>query len=80
MSYTELLLTVVCALMLLGLFRLDRRSGRWFVASGVVSLFLISWPPVDWLLSRPLEMWYPIRPFDSRARPTAIGRTFLHRW
>lgn len=31
--------------------------------SGVLALFLISWPPIDWLLAKPLEAAYPVRPF-----------------
>jgi uncharacterized SAM-binding protein YcdF (DUF218 family) len=31
----------------------------------VLALLLLSWPPVDWLLSRPLEYRYPIRPFQA---------------
>jgi uncharacterized SAM-binding protein YcdF (DUF218 family) len=29
----------------------------------VIGSLLISWPPFDWLLSRPLEAPYPVRPF-----------------
>lgn len=35
--------------------------------AGVLGLFLISWPPMDWLFGRPLEAGYPVRPF--RASP-----------
>jgi uncharacterized SAM-binding protein YcdF (DUF218 family) len=28
----------------------------------LAALFLFTWPPVEWLISRPLEAWYPIRP------------------
>lgn len=32
---------------------------------GVLGLFLISWPPMDWVFSRPLEGRYPVRPFRA---------------
>src|ERR1035437_10147709 len=35
-------------------------------------LFLVSWPPVDWLLSRPLEARYAIRPFAASSGPQAL--------
>src|ERR1017187_7474195 len=35
-------------------------------------LFLVSWPPVDWLLSRPLEARYAIRPFAASSGPQAV--------
>jgi uncharacterized SAM-binding protein YcdF (DUF218 family) len=56
-------MTLVCAVAVVGLLRIHRRGGFWLASLGVVSLFLISWPPIDWLLSRPLEMWYPIRAY-----------------
>jgi uncharacterized SAM-binding protein YcdF (DUF218 family) len=63
MTYTEPLITVVCAIAVLGLFRFRRRGGFWLTLLGVLGLVLISWPPVDWLLSRPLEIWYPVRAY-----------------
>ncbi len=30
-----------------------------------ISLVLLAWPPVEWLISRPLEIWYPMQPFRS---------------
>ncbi len=66
MTYTEPLITLLCAIAVLGLFRLRRQhQGYWLVVLGVLGLLLISWPPVDWLLSRPLEMWYPIRAYPT---------------
>lgn len=32
----------------------------------------MSWPPVDWLLSRPLEARYAIRPFAASSGPQAL--------
>ena len=38
------------------------RSKRLIVpAAAVMGLLLACWPPVDWLLSRPLELPYPVR-------------------
>jgi uncharacterized SAM-binding protein YcdF (DUF218 family) len=39
------------------------RSGRRLVTLGVWGLFCITWPPLDWLFSRPLEARYAVRPF-----------------
>ena len=33
---------------------------------GLLGLFLVSWPPADWLFSRPLEVWYPVRALPSK--------------
>jgi uncharacterized SAM-binding protein YcdF (DUF218 family) len=42
------------------------------LAIGVAGLFLISWPPAEWLLSRPLEGAYPVRPFRPAVKPAAL--------
>ncbi|HJT86280.1 MAG TPA: ElyC/SanA/YdcF family protein [Bryobacteraceae bacterium] len=65
MTYTEPLLTIFCAIAFLGLWRLRRARGAWVAMLGVAGLFLLSWPPADWVFSRPLEMWYPARPFGA---------------
>ena len=65
MTYTEPLILVFLTISLIGLVRLRySKSGRlaWL---GVLGLILISWPPVDWLLSRPLEAGYPIKPVEA---------------
>ena len=38
----------------------------------LLGLFLLSWPPAEWLFSRPLESRYPVRPFQSVAGVEAI--------
>lgn len=65
MTRTEPLLLVFLLISLIGLFRTRKRSGILMPAVGVLGLFLLSWPPVDWLLSRPLETWYPQQPFPA---------------
>jgi uncharacterized SAM-binding protein YcdF (DUF218 family) len=66
-SYTEPILTVCFLLAVLGWIRLRRRGRYGILLAALVLLFLVSWPPADWLLSRPLEARYPIRPFASEA-------------
>jgi uncharacterized SAM-binding protein YcdF (DUF218 family) len=62
-SYTEPILTGFFLLVVLGWIWL-RHRGRFGVLLAALSLlFLASWPPADWLLSRPLEARYAIRPF-----------------
>ena len=63
--YTEPILTACLLLAVLGWISL-RRGGRYgTLLAAFVLLFVASWPPADWLLSRPLEARYPIRPFAS---------------
>lgn len=50
-------------LALIGSIRLVRGRGYGILLVALGLLFLVSWPPADWLLSRPLEGRYPIRPF-----------------
>ena len=72
MSYTEPLLAVFCVLSFIGLIRLRQRKGSLLAGLGLLGLFVLSWPPFDWLLSRPLEIWYPIRPFQISIHSQAI--------
>lgn len=65
MNYIEPLLSLVFVLGLLGAVRLQKCKGKTLVAGGLLGLLLVSWPPMDWLFSRPLEMWFPIRPFPA---------------
>src|SRR6185312_10442132 len=64
MTYTQPILLLCLAVAAIGLYRLRRCAHRSLAIAGVAGLFLASWPPVDWLLSRPLEMAYPVRPFQ----------------
>jgi uncharacterized SAM-binding protein YcdF (DUF218 family) len=57
MTYTEPLILVFVLIALAGLVR--RRLA--LATVGVLGLLLASWPPVDWLLARPLEARYSDR-------------------
>lgn len=54
MTYTQPLIFLFLAIGFVGLWR---RSWR-LVAMALGGIFLVAWPPVDWLVSRPLEAWY----------------------
>jgi uncharacterized SAM-binding protein YcdF (DUF218 family) len=79
MTYTEPLITVVCVIAVLGLLRFRSRGGYPLTLLGVLGLVLISWPPIDWFLSRPLEIWYPVRayPPDSAEAIVVLGSSVL---
>jgi len=71
MTYTEPLIPIVLVLLSLELWRRVRWSRRGkgerpvFLAMAVAALFLISWQPVAWLVSRPLELPYSHRIFPE---------------
>ncbi len=71
MSYTEPILLVLLAISLTGLLRQRHCKRSWLLIAGITGIFLVSWPPIEWLLSQPLEMWYPVRPLES-VQPQAI--------
>jgi uncharacterized SAM-binding protein YcdF (DUF218 family) len=48
-----------------GLFRMRKCRGVLLPALGLLGLFLLSWPPMDWVLSRPLEAWYRLQPLPA---------------
>jgi uncharacterized SAM-binding protein YcdF (DUF218 family) len=58
LSYQQPILLFFLACVAFGLIR---RKGRGFAVFALMGLFLFSWPPVEWLISRPLEAWYPVR-------------------
>jgi uncharacterized SAM-binding protein YcdF (DUF218 family) len=68
MTYTEPLLSLLAVGFAAWLWTYRRSPGHGMAAAGLVFLMLISWPPFDWLLARPLEAWYPSVPFN--AEPT----------
>ena len=72
MSYTEPLLTLFLAITLFGLFRRPKQGGTALAVAGVIGLFLSAWPPADWLFSRPLEVWYPVKPFHGPAAQAIV--------
>jgi hypothetical protein len=57
-TYVQPLLLAFLLIASAGLVRMRKCRGVGLVAAGLASLFLLSWPPVDWLLSRPLEARY----------------------
>jgi len=58
MTYVQPLLLVLLVLTAVGLVRMRKCKGAGLSAVGLIGMFLVSWPPLDWLLSRPLEAWY----------------------
>jgi uncharacterized SAM-binding protein YcdF (DUF218 family) len=72
LNYVEPLLALMFAVSLIGLFRLRRCKGRSIAWMGLLGVFLVTWPPVDWLFSRPLEVWYPVRVPDPATDLQAI--------
>jgi len=64
MTYTQPLILLFSLVGLVGLVRMRRQRGVWLCAVGLLGLFAISWPPVDWLLSRHLVFRYRMGPVD----------------
>jgi uncharacterized SAM-binding protein YcdF (DUF218 family) len=60
-TYTQPLLLCCCGLLLGGLLFVRTLPGRRAAWCGLLALFLVSWPPADWLFCRPLEARYPVR-------------------
>jgi len=71
-SYTQPLLALSVLLILAGLLRLRFRHKAALAWIGLASLVLISWPPAEWLFSRPLEARYAIEPFHAPPTVQAI--------
>src|SRR5450759_3319094 len=65
MTYFQPLTAVILVLGVLALIRLRHSRGRVFLACGVIGLFAVSWHPLAWVFSRPLESGYPIQPLPS---------------
>jgi uncharacterized SAM-binding protein YcdF (DUF218 family) len=70
MTYIQPLTTLTLLLAIIGLLFWRRRSGRVIVLVAVAFLFAVSWPPLEWVLSRPLESGYgrrllPPEPADA---------------
>lgn len=71
-SYIEPLLTLVCVVNAVAWWRLRRCGGSWLLGVATLGLFAITWPPSDWLLARPLEGSYRVRPFEPSGPFQAI--------
>ena len=65
-SYVEPALPLLLLLAFVGVFTAWRASATnqrpWLLTLSFIGLLLISWSPVAWLLSRPLEIWYEQAP------------------
>ena len=72
MTYTQPLLLVFSIAALLGLAYVGKVRRKVFLVAGILGLILCAWPPVEWLLSRPLEARYPVRPFRATTGLQAI--------
>jgi uncharacterized SAM-binding protein YcdF (DUF218 family) len=72
MSYAQPLVLFFTIVGLVGLLRLGRCYRSLPAVLGMLGIVLLSWPPVEWLLSRPLETRYPLRPFRASAPFQAI--------
>jgi uncharacterized SAM-binding protein YcdF (DUF218 family) len=66
-TYVQPLVLVFLMIGFAGWARIRKSRGSGLVAIGLAGLFLISWPPVDWLLSRPLVARYSrgLAPMES---------------
>ncbi len=87
MSYHNILVLLFSVAALVGLARLPRNRRLVLPALAILGLVLISCPTVDWLLSKPLEMWYPVQTLpgapaqaivvlSSNVAPPEYGRPF----
>jgi len=68
MTYTEPLFAIFAVAALIGAFR----KRRWLTIAGMLGLLAITHPTVEWLLSRPLESAYPVRPFEKTGDIQAV--------
>jgi uncharacterized SAM-binding protein YcdF (DUF218 family) len=71
-TYTEPLLTLTLTLSWIGLYFLQPSRAKRFLAASLLAISLIAWPPCEYVLSRPLEWHYPLRPFSTPAGAEAI--------
>jgi uncharacterized SAM-binding protein YcdF (DUF218 family) len=62
----EPLLTLLFLLAGIGLARLRGGKGHRALLISVLGLLLLSLPTVDWVFSRYLEIWYPVRQFTAK--------------
>lgn len=56
--YLQLLLPIFLAAGFAGYLRIRKGRGGNLLLAGLSGLFLVSWPPIDWLFARPLETRY----------------------
>jgi uncharacterized SAM-binding protein YcdF (DUF218 family) len=68
MTYIQPLLPLFVIISLLGLLRRlrwQKDRGLRILSAGILGIALVSWPPVAWLSSRPLEARYPRHAFPT---------------
>jgi uncharacterized SAM-binding protein YcdF (DUF218 family) len=71
-TYTEPLTTLGLALCWIAVCLIPASRGKRLLIAGLAALSLLAWAPFEYLLSRPLEARYPIRPFSAPAGMDAI--------
>jgi uncharacterized SAM-binding protein YcdF (DUF218 family) len=72
LRYAQPLLLIFIAMALAGLLFFRSRKGRRLALAGVLGIFVISWPPLDWLFGLPLEARYDARPFEPPPNLQAV--------
>lgn len=72
MSYVQPLCAMLLAVITFGLYRAIRHKRLALLAGGVGALWLLCWPPVDWLLSRPLEARYPVKSLPAESADAIV--------
>jgi uncharacterized SAM-binding protein YcdF (DUF218 family) len=72
MTYQQPLLTIFLTIAAIGLWRMPRSRWKFLAAAGMAGIFLVSWPPTEWLISRPLAGRYEARPFAPASEIQAI--------
>jgi uncharacterized SAM-binding protein YcdF (DUF218 family) len=64
-TYTEPLTALTLVLLWICVFRLTPCRSKRFLVVLLLLTSLLAWPPVEYLLSRPLEGGYPLKPFRA---------------
>ena len=70
MTYAQPLLLLCCGLLLGGLALVRTRLGRRLAWCGLLGLFLVSWPPADWIFAPSARS-----PLSGAAAAAARGRS-----
>ena len=72
LTYVQPLVLMLLVITAVGLVRMRKCKGVRLAAIGPIGLFLLSWPPMDWLLSRPLEVWYVHRDLSTESAQAIV--------
>jgi uncharacterized SAM-binding protein YcdF (DUF218 family) len=65
MTYVQPLTLLCLVILAIGLIQQRRTKRSLLPTVGLFTLFVLTWPPIDWLMSLPLEARYPVQPFPS---------------